>query len=102
MGGGNVLKWFESYLTGRTFKVCVNEDISKECSMPTGVPQGSILGPILFTMYTIELSHLLKSLNISCHFYADDTQLLFKISNIDETIVEVNQVFNKIKGWIPC
>ena len=98
--GGLVLQWFESYLIGRSFKVCVNEDISEECSMPTGVPQGSILGPILFTMYTIELSHLLKSLNITCHFYADDTQLLFKISNIDETIIEVNQVFNKIKGWM--
>ena len=98
--GELVLQWFESYLIGRSFKVCIDEHISEECNMPTGVPQGSILGPILFTMYTIELSHLLKSLNISCHFYADDTQLLFKISNINDTINEVNQVFNQIKGWM--
>ena len=98
--GGLVLQWFESYLHERSFKVCIDENLSEECIMPTGVPQGSILGPILFTMYTVELSHLLKSINISCHFYADDTQLFFKISNIEETTIEVNRVFDCIKNWM--
>ena len=98
--GGLVLQWFDSYLNERSFKVCIDENLSEECIMPTGVPQGSILGPILFTMYTVELSHLLKSINISCHFYADDTQLFFKISNIEETTIEVNRVFDCIKNWM--
>ena len=70
---GRVYKWFVSYLTNREFKVAVGEDLSEAGIMKTGIPQGSILGPILFIIYTAELQYLLDSLNVSYHFYADDT-----------------------------
>ena len=72
---GIVLEWFRPYLKNRIFRVCVNETLSDECKMKTGVPQGSILGSILFLIYTIELHCVLESLGVSYHCYADDTQI---------------------------
>ena len=45
---GKVLEWFRTYLKNRIFRVCVNDTLSDEYLMKTGVPQGSLLGPILF------------------------------------------------------
>ena len=70
------LGWFKSYLSGRTHSVKVGSTLSHPAALQYGVPQGSILGPILFSLYTNPISSIIHShSSINHHFYADDTQL---------------------------
>ncbi len=72
---GIPLRWFESYLTGRSFRVAWGGEVSKAHNLVTGVPQGSVLGPLLFSTYTTLLAPIIQAHSFSYHFYADDTQL---------------------------
>jgi len=72
---GIALQWFESYLLGRKQCVCIGGVNSKFHDLDCGVPQGSVLGPILFTIYTAPLGDLVRKHNFDYHLYADDTQL---------------------------
>ena len=72
---GCVRRWFMSYLVGCTQSVIVDGSISARSTLEYGVPQGSVLGPLLFTLYTYPLGNLISHYNISYHFYADDLQL---------------------------
>ncbi len=73
---GSVLNWFTSYFKPRTQAVCTNGNMSNNGNLSCGVPQGSVLGPLLFTMYTTPLGSVLGNHKIDYHLYADDTQLL--------------------------
>ncbi|WP_419586369.1 RNA-directed DNA polymerase, partial [Thiolapillus sp.] len=70
---GTALSWFSSYLTNRTQSVIVNDHISQVSSLSYGVPQGSVLGPILFILYTKPLSDLIHCHSIESQSFADDT-----------------------------
>ena len=72
---GNALLWFDSYLTDRDQAVIVDGAISKPCHLAYGVPQGSVLGPILFTLYVQPLSDVIVAHDCDFHKYADDTEL---------------------------
>ena len=75
----SVLNWFTSYLTNLTFQVTWRSSLSKPCFLETGVPQGSVLGPLLFSIYTRSLGPAITSHGFSYHCYVDDTQLLLSI-----------------------
>ena len=64
----------------RTQSVIVNSLVSDPGQVTCGVPQGSVLGPLLFTLYTTPLSYQLQTSDLSYHFYADDTQLYVSFS----------------------
>ena len=72
---GFVIKWFESYLTGRRQVTKLGSTISTLLPINTGVPQGSILGPILFSLFINDLSHNCK--NSTAFLFADDSALYF-------------------------
>jgi hypothetical protein len=72
---GSVLRWFHSYLTDRSQAVRRRGSDSTRQSVPQGVPQGSVLGPILFLLYTADLLTLIEGQGFRPHLYADDTQV---------------------------
>ena len=70
-----VLDWLSSYLSGRHQTVVVGNTESKPTPLHYGVPQGSVLGPILFSMYISPLSDIAKNFHVITHKYEDDCQL---------------------------
>ena len=71
---GTALKWFCSYLHVRKQTVLIGDSTSPPEELHTGVPQGSVLGPQLFLVYSAPLSRVIRKHGLDKHFYADDTQ----------------------------
>ena len=71
----SVLQWFSSYLTDRTHYVSLSNHCSAFAPVRSGVPQGSVLDPMLFIMYIKPLSAIIDSHSIKQHSFADDIQL---------------------------
>ena len=70
-----VLEWFRSYLYGRVPRVNIDESFSPPHPLTTGVPQGSVLGPLLFSLYVQPLGGIIREHSIHFHHYADELQL---------------------------
>ena len=74
------VNWFNAYLTNRTQSVNINGILSDAEPILYGVPQGSVLGPLLFIMYINDLPSVTKYCKV--HLYADDTLLFFESSSV--------------------
>jgi hypothetical protein len=102
---GTALRWFTSYLQGRTFRVRVNNQLSEPQHLPTGVPQGSVLGPLLFNMFSSGMASIFEEFQISAHYYADDTQFLVEFdprSSDSESAARgrIAELFDKLALWM--
>ena len=95
---GNVHRWFSSYLSGRTQYVTINNNKSKTLEIQCGVPQGSILGPLLFIIYVNDICNVSELLyNI---LYADDTSVLLEGKHLDVLVNTMNKELDLLHVWL--
>ena len=101
---GTILAWFRSYLLDRTQTVFIDGRLSSPTVIHYGVPQGSVLGPILFVLYTQTLSCVIGSQPVSRQLYADDTQIYSSSSpsEISATIHNMEKCICDVKSWMIC
>lgn len=93
------LSWITSYLTGRSQKVVAGSQESEWSNIINGVPQGSVLGPLLFTVLVSDISNVIKRGRY--HLYADDTQLYYtcKVEDANETIAKINSDLENVSNY---
>jgi hypothetical protein len=94
---GKLLSWIQNYLTDRVQRVTMDGTESGWLPVTSGVPQGSILGPILFILYINDLPDVLSS-DTLCAIYADDTKIYRKVSN-DRDQALLQQDIERISSW---
>lgn len=93
--GGQILNWIQSFLQGRTQTVKVNGVKSDAAAVLSGIPQGSVLGPILFVIYINDLPDAVKS---SVYLFADDTKIFSRIKTMDDALILQNDV-TALEQW---
>ena len=95
---GELLKWFESYLTNRKQYVFYNGVSSDTKQVTCGVPQGSVLGPLLFLIYINDLPNISDKLNF--FLFADDTNIYYESKNLAILEKTVNEELKKLSLWL--
>ena len=90
-----MLNWINAFLTDRNQQVVLNGETSQPQSVISGVPQGSVLGPLLFLCYINDIPTVVKS---KIKLYADDA-LLYRNINSDEDITILKQDLNSLSQW---
>ena len=95
---GNAHQWFKSYLKNRTQIGSNNGSLSRSCLLSYGVPQGAILGPLLFQLYINDLPNCLS--DCEPRMYADDTHLTYAGDNADNIQLHLNQDLQNVHNWL--
>ena len=100
---GNALSWFKSFLCGRCQKVRIGDCESVEIIIKFGVPQGSVLGPVLFNIYVRSLYNTVQALKFAVHGFADDHQICKPFSPEKQHGIlacELPRCFQEITNWM--
>ena len=97
---GDALLLLRSYLQDRFQQVAVGQVLSEPKPLQFGVPQGSVLGPVLFILYTRSLADLLEVHGVCYHFYADDTQIYIEINNLTDAKDKILNLMHDIRVWM--
>ena len=92
---GKILNWIKSFLLGRTQRVVVKGEMSEELDVWSGVPQGSVLGPLLFLIY---INDLLDEITSKGKLFADDSKLFRRIHDEDD-YVALQRDLLKLQEW---
>jgi hypothetical protein len=98
--GGLVLKWIESFLKDRRQRVVQGEIVSSWAEIFSGVPQGSVIGPLLFVIFINDLPSEL--MNVS-KLYADDTKIISKVNSVESVKIiqeDLDKAFNWTRKWL--
>ena len=97
-----MISWLRSYLSDRFQSVKLDHCLSKNVILPFGVPQGSVFGSLLFTLYTGALNRVIASQSVSHHLYADYTQLYisFSADNSESSFYSRQQCLISVQDWM--
>ena len=93
---GHLLQWFTDYLNNRKQRVVLPGDFSHWANLKAGVPQGSILGPLLFLIY---INDIVRNINSSIRLFADDTSLYIIVENPIQAATILNSDLSQIYTW---
>ena len=102
---GTAHKWFSYYLRGREQSVFIKGTASQIVPLKYGVPQGSVLGPVLFTQYTVAIGAICRRHGVSYQLYADDTQIhiTFRIDDLEDqhaARLKIEACIAEIRAWM--
>ena len=100
--GGTALAWISSFIQGRQQSVTFNGHQSTRIQLKYGVPQGSVLGPLLFILYTSDVISIAASLGVGAHSYADDSQLYLHCLATDQSTAALRlaECIERVEGWM--
>ena len=95
---GDMLNWFKSYLSNRKQYVSINGESSELLEISCGVPQGSVLGPLLFLLYINDLPNVSDVLNF--YLFADDTNIYYESDSLQDLEKTINKELKKLHLWL--
>ena len=90
-----LLKWIKSFLTGRTMSVKINQSLSDELDVSSGIPQGSVLGPVLFVTYVNDLP---RNISVPSNMLADDLKLIHSVKHVEDNI-RIQGGIDQVATW---